>query len=65
MANNPNVRYHGHRTGLDKFIDQRNRIVAMDVSDPSCSELRDDIVLAFDILTQILIEHFPLMRDSK
>ena len=52
------------RIGLDKLIDQRNRIVAMDMPDPACSDVRDAMVLALDILTQILGEHFPLMQQS-
>ena len=54
-----------YRPGLDQVIDQRNRIVAREIPDPACSGMRDDIVLAFDILLEVLGEHFPLMGDTK
>ena len=61
----PNVLHPAtYSIGLDKFIDQRNRIVAMDVGVRN-SDLRDAIVLAFDLLTQILGEHFPLLAETR
>lgn len=54
-----------YRPGLDQVIDQRNRIVAREIPDPACSDMRDDIVLTFDILLEVLGEHFPLMSDTK
>jgi len=60
----PNTLIQTQRLGLDKLIDQRNRIVATEIPDPACDHLRDEVVLAFDILTQILGEHFPLMQES-
>lgn len=59
-----NAQHNNCRIGLDKLVDQRNRIVAAEIPDPACSGMRDSIVLAFDILTQILVEHFPLMAES-
>lgn len=53
-----------YRIGLDKVIDQRNRLVEINILNPACSDFRDGVVLAFDILTQVLIEHFPLLAES-
>ena len=53
-----------YKIGLDQLIDRRNDIVAMEISDPDCGALRDNIVFALDILTQVLIEHFPLLAES-
>jgi len=50
--------------GLDKVTEQRNRIVAMDIPDPACSDMRDEVVLAFDILVQVLQERFPLITET-
>jgi hypothetical protein len=59
-----NEQVNVYRIGLDKLIDQRNRIVGREIPNPDCSDFRDDVVLAFDILTQILGEHFPLLQES-
>jgi hypothetical protein len=53
-----------YRIGLDKVIDQRNRIVSLDIPDPNCSQLRDELTLAFDILVQVLAEHVPMMAET-
>jgi hypothetical protein len=65
MGTGTNQQSMEYRIGLDKFIDQRNRIVGMDISDPACSDMRDQFVLALDILAQVLTEHFPLMAETK
>ena len=62
---NPNEQVNEYRIGLDKVTDQRNRIVEMDIPDPACSDMRDAIVLALDILVQVLGEHFPLMQETR
>ena len=65
MSTETNEQSTEYRIGMDKFIDQRNRIVAMDIPDPACSDVRDEFVLALDILTQVLTEHFLLMAESE
>ena len=52
-----NQQSNEYRLGLDQVVDQRNRIVAMDIPDPACSDMRDAIVLALDILLEVLGEH--------
>jgi hypothetical protein len=64
MSNPNQLSEHPCRIGLDKVTDQRNRIVGMDIPDPACSDMRDGIVLAFDILVQVLEEYFPLMAET-
>jgi hypothetical protein len=61
---NPNELVVQKRIGLDRVTDQRNSIAAMEVPDPAYSDMRDKIVLAFDILIQVLTEHFPLIAES-
>lgn len=63
-ADDCNMLHEVSKTGLDKVTDARNDLVAMYVPDLAYSDMRDCIVMVFDILTQVLIEHFPFMSES-
>ena len=45
------------------MIDARNDLVALEVEVP-CEGVRDQTVMIFDLLIQVLTEHFPLICDS-
>lgn len=60
----PNTQHQEYRIGLDQVTDARNSLVAMEIPYPACSKMRDRIVMVFDILTQVLLEHFPLIAES-
>ena len=62
-SDGPNVQQESRKLGLDAVIDARNDLVALEVEVP-CEGVRDQTVMIFDLLIQVLTEHFPLICDS-
>ena len=60
MGDNPNEKVEVSQMGLDEVVDQRNRVVAMDIACPDCSGLRDQLVTTLDMLMQVLKIFFPI-----